>query len=387
MPIKKSIEDCQKLAEERGGKCLSAKYVNSKTKIEWECKFKHRWFAIPNNVFNYDSWCPDCKINLGEQLTRTIIEKLFQRVFKKVRPDWLEGLELDGYNDDLLLAYEYQGIQHYTEDKHFHRTDTAFAEQQERDAKKKTLCEYKIALIIVPYWEFDKGIRNLVTFILNRIHELDYDDFIQKEIDINNIALNAQLIQEAYEKWPGGDEKFAILSDAVKRKGYTITNNTWAGRRYQYDIICNKGHNYQTSGDTLLDPRGRGCPHPDCNGKPIITDDVIRAFAVERGFEFTGKYDGGSSKPISFKCIVGHEVQMSWDNFKQYKNCRSCFGLTSDETKLTALHRYAERNGGKLMATQYTNMTTEMPFICACSNKFKLTPSELMKGKWCECKK
>src|SRR2546421_12462666 len=47
---KRTIKDMQIIAMKRGGKCLSLEYVNSQTKLLWECKVGHRWEAIPNNI-------------------------------------------------------------------------------------------------------------------------------------------------------------------------------------------------------------------------------------------------------------------------------------------------------------------------------------------------
>jgi hypothetical protein len=56
-----TIEEMKGIAEGRGGRCLSDTYVNSKTKLEWECAKGHRWTAIPSNVKNRGSWCPICR--------------------------------------------------------------------------------------------------------------------------------------------------------------------------------------------------------------------------------------------------------------------------------------------------------------------------------------
>lgn len=55
-----TIEEMKRMAEERGGECLSDVYVNGKTKLEWKCAKRHRWMALPSNVKNKGSWCPFC---------------------------------------------------------------------------------------------------------------------------------------------------------------------------------------------------------------------------------------------------------------------------------------------------------------------------------------
>ena len=56
---KGTIEEMQKIAEERGGKCLSDTYVNSRTNLLWECSEGHQWEATPYNI-KKGSWCRKC---------------------------------------------------------------------------------------------------------------------------------------------------------------------------------------------------------------------------------------------------------------------------------------------------------------------------------------
>lgn len=55
-----TIEDMRRIAGERGGRCLSEKFVNLRTKLLWECRDGHRWEASPGNVITRHSWCPQC---------------------------------------------------------------------------------------------------------------------------------------------------------------------------------------------------------------------------------------------------------------------------------------------------------------------------------------
>ena len=54
-----TIQEMQKLATTKGGKCLSDTYVNDRTKLLWQCKKGHQWKATPSNI-KQGKWCPRC---------------------------------------------------------------------------------------------------------------------------------------------------------------------------------------------------------------------------------------------------------------------------------------------------------------------------------------
>lgn len=56
---KKTIADCKKTAQQKDGQCLSAVYENGNTKMLWQCKLEHKWFAVYNNII-HGRWCPYC---------------------------------------------------------------------------------------------------------------------------------------------------------------------------------------------------------------------------------------------------------------------------------------------------------------------------------------
>jgi predicted metalloprotease len=60
MTVKLTIEECQQVAENRGGKCLSEFYINNSTKMEWICKNNHIWKATFQNIKNGGTWCTIC---------------------------------------------------------------------------------------------------------------------------------------------------------------------------------------------------------------------------------------------------------------------------------------------------------------------------------------
>jgi hypothetical protein len=50
----------QRLAHNKGGKCLSDSYETARSKLKWRCENSHQWEATYDNVANKGSWCPEC---------------------------------------------------------------------------------------------------------------------------------------------------------------------------------------------------------------------------------------------------------------------------------------------------------------------------------------
>ena len=59
---KKNILDMQNIAGERGGKCLSTNYKGAHNKLLWQCEKEHQWEAYPKSI-RQGSWCPKCAGN------------------------------------------------------------------------------------------------------------------------------------------------------------------------------------------------------------------------------------------------------------------------------------------------------------------------------------
>ena len=173
---KHTIEFCQKIAKERNGECLSEAYVGVFENLTWKCEKDHVWEATLDNINNGKKWCPKCK-NKTEQKCREIFENLFNRKFNSIRPSWLINpktgfrLELDGYCEELRLAFEYDGEQHFYDIKHYKRSSKT---QQEIDEIKNRICkENNITLIRIPYWEKDEMSEYIIKELLQQEVEFE----------------------------------------------------------------------------------------------------------------------------------------------------------------------------------------------------------------------
>jgi len=94
----------------------------------------------------------------GERKCREVMERRYGRSFPKVRPPFLRNpetgylLELDCFCEELQLAVEYNGIQHYVWPNFTHQSYENFIKQRRRDQLKVDLCDLNgVYLITVPY--------------------------------------------------------------------------------------------------------------------------------------------------------------------------------------------------------------------------------------------
>ena len=137
--------EVQKISE------VDAKVLNKKIR---EMNYKLNEF-IQNEVrlnFNHKK--------LGETWTSEtslfyIIKSLFPTHFirRHYRPEFLQGLELDIFIEELKIGIEYQGIQHFQPIEHW-GGKIAYLKLIERDARKKKICEeFGIKLIYFDYNE------------------------------------------------------------------------------------------------------------------------------------------------------------------------------------------------------------------------------------------
>lgn len=128
--------------------------------------------------FLFRPWKRDAS-SIGEQVSKDFLEKLFDMPFDKARPDWLRNpksdrnLELDCYNEELGLALEYNGEQHYIWPNGFNMSFENFQAQRERDLFKRRRCkEEGVRLITVPYKVKPKDIPD---YIYNKLIEMSAD--------------------------------------------------------------------------------------------------------------------------------------------------------------------------------------------------------------------
>lgn len=99
---KHNIEMYREYAKGKGGKLLSKSYVNVDTQLSWQCSEKHTWNATPYTVKTKGYWCPYCdgsRVRISKQLGLQYVNVIED--FKK----------LAIVNNGLCLSEKYEGCE------------------------------------------------------------------------------------------------------------------------------------------------------------------------------------------------------------------------------------------------------------------------------------
>lgn len=109
----------------------------------------------------------------GERQCRLVMEMMYNKPFPKMRPHFLRNpetgrlLELDCFCEELRLAVEYNGLQHYVWPNYTNQSHKDFIKQCRRDQLKVDLCDLNdVYLITVPYNVPIEEIENYIIYYL-----------------------------------------------------------------------------------------------------------------------------------------------------------------------------------------------------------------------------
>lgn len=197
------IKTIESLLQKKGFSVIKVHNYNGELSGSlWEiaCKHNHSFNRSGNNIKNI-KYCPVCFTeSVAENLVRDLIEIHFNKKFPSVRPDFLKSrfsqknLELDMYNHEMKLAFEYNGIQHY---------EPIYGEQRlqvslRNDQEKIQLCQQQgVTLITLKYaknhssdkYLFLKEIVQKLNAVNIHISETTFEQVLHKKETFENKSL------------------------------------------------------------------------------------------------------------------------------------------------------------------------------------------------------
>lgn len=191
--MKEKDEELKVFCEKVGFELLGVERRH-KIYINIKCVYNHITKRLVGK-FKRNPICLICKpISIEEKVVRTIVEDMFEKQFPSIYPSflvWKTGfkLQLDMYNEEEKLAFEYQGRQHYYYIKKFYKDEAEFIDRQNRDKWKIERCnEVGITLVQIPTIHRQIKVNDIPNFICEELKRKNKCvEYIKRDINIFDV--------------------------------------------------------------------------------------------------------------------------------------------------------------------------------------------------------
>lgn len=369
-----NIQDMSALAKVRGGECLSVTYKGAHSKLEWKCKFGHKWIAKPNNIKN-GTWCPICSSGTGERMCKLFFEKLFNKKFVKCRPDFLKigkiNIELDGFCEELKIAFEYNGKHHYEE----FESRTLFPKSK-YDTEKIQLCQQNnIKLFIIPESINRINLDYIKNVVLQQSKEIgvelpnNFHQLLINDNDIYQTSKNSELLKELQQ----------ISTD---NNGKCLSNN-YIRNNVKLDFFCNVcEYIWQATPNAIKN--GTWCPK--CAHKRITIQNAIDLALAKNGKCLSVTYNNSTEKML-WECSFLHQWKASYNQIQSGDWCPACYKKIRGKSRILKIDVYknvAKNKGGECLSTNIMSCYDKLQWRCKNEHTWYARADSIKNThKWC----
>lgn len=381
------IENMYALAESRGGKCLSTKYLNATKKLDWECNRGHVWEATPSNVKN-GSWCRICSNNQKIHPHRQIALEQMRELARK-----RGGLCLSKNYKNSVTVLEWQcrlGHTWRASASSIINMHTWCPVCSGKSRLKENLCRGVFSLIFNsefptrrPRWlksprgycmELDGYSEALgIAFEYNGVQHYKTHKFMMKTKDELNLRQK-------------NDEYKAMLCAEKKIKLFVVPYSIPIDKLPMFIIEkCQtlRITNYNEINFSDMDLSNY-----------YLRDELeeLRDIARQKGGELLSEVYLGANTPLRWRCNAGHTWETSPHHIKTSGSwCQKCAALSSNKDRclgIEKMHEIAHARAGKCLSTKYVNTKTTLKWQCANGHTWIASPSNIISRKsWCpKCK-
>ena len=381
------------------GKIINAERRFSSGKKRYQLKVQcketnHESFWTDIHRLENGNWCGQCRTpGIFENAVRLLLEHLIGEPFPKERPSWLVNskgnqMEFDGYNEELGLAFEYQGEQHFNFVPFFHGTKAAFHNRLEDDKLKKELCKARdIALICPDYLLDPDGLESFLRCELRIAKpqiKLNSDSLNWGEMNIGNEEVRRSYLRE--------------LIDIAEAKGGKCISNVYINNHTKLRFTCaNKNHDEWTAVPSTI-KNGTWCNKcgdertREKNKTPL---QKIKELCEKKDLTFLD-ICRNKHEQIAYKVVYrcSHESILTKMQIERDTVCQKCFQPKRGATQRCTIDdakKLAKERKGKLLSKRYINAGTKLLWQCAqnhifASNFNNVKGHKNKKGSWCgEC--
>ncbi len=371
--LRHPIAYMQKLAESKGGKCLSDDYGTVKKKLKWQCKDGHVWWTAPANIIQ-GRWCPICSEGISERVCRKIFEEIFSEKFPKKKPKWLinsrgNGMELDGYCEKLKIAFEYNGIQHYKQS--YYTKERSLERIKEDDNVKRILCKkYEVTLIEIPYTVDFEGMSTYIT----------------KECKLRGI--NIQILKPLDYRLMNiySPEKIKEMRNIAETHDGKCLSQNYINKETKLQWQCKEGHVWWARAGQIK--RGGWCPKCGAKRRADMRRSNIQEMqeiAESKGGKCLSDVYVNSATKLKWQCNKEHVWEATPGSVKTSNWCPYCAHRLPYRVRLTLedMQNIARNKGGRCLSDKYLGNRVKMKWQCKEGHVWETRPQNVREGAWC----
>jgi hypothetical protein len=379
------LAELQRTAKERGGECLSPKYLGATKKHRFRCGGGHEWEAVPSSVRNQGTWCRQCAFE--EASSR---QRLKNGLFILQELARLRGGE--------CLSSE------YINGKSKYRWRCADGHEWEASAQKvrtetwcpicsggirENLCRtYLQALTGYPWVKArPKWLRN------ERGNQMELDGYC---VELNSAFEHHG--RQHYHRTDFLQQTHSLeqrKADDKRRRDLCRSHNIHL-LEVPYTVPPAQLPEWLHTRLSKWFASEKLTPWKELDGSLTVVPDSnlkeLQEIAATRGGRLLDQVYKGVHGKLSFRCAEGHEWNVIPMAIKRGHWCPKCGadrrGLSRRLTDgLEQLQDYAARMGGECLSTRYVNANMKYKFRCAEGHEWTVNLSGVKRGTWCpQCK-
>ena len=152
------------------------------------------------------------------------------------------------------------------------------------------------------------------------------------------------------------------IREKFNERGYTLLTEEYINNSQKLDYLCPNGHTHSISWRNFSS--GKGCPEcaiEKIKSKQKLSYDFVKDEFEKEGYKLLSTEYINNSTKMSVSCPKGHIYKVSYKNFLQGHRCPYCAGqiITYDYIK-----NYIESFGYKILSTEYKNAHSEILIEC-----------------------
>ncbi len=263
----------------------------------WRCQMGHEFEGAYSAMKYHNRFCPRCFSSHSEEVARALAEHLLGVRFKKrklreLRGDMRYPLELDMYNEDLRLAIEHHGEQHYKPQKNWGGLK-AFRLIQKRDEEKRLGCK-KLGIELLE-------VRSLGTFTsLGQFQDQLRTTCASLGIGLPRGFETADLVDISRRLvTPARIRLFEELRSKAIARNYTLLEDHYKGSKESHSFRCPRGHLVSIQANKFMNGRGcTKCPRVAHNKVAVEIEGCGRFESIKIAAKFLEVNDGTLSDAI-----------------------------------------------------------------------------------------